>query len=461
MTAIGDDFGVAFGGTVVRPGAANYDDLRRVFNGMIDRRPALIARCASTADVVAAVTHARDSGLPLAVYGGGHAVTGHAVCDDGVVVDLRQMASVAVDPSTQVATVGGGALWGDVDAATTEHGLAVTGGRVPDTGVAGLTLGSGSGWLERKFGLTCDSLLSCEVVTTSGDVLTASAEENSELFWGLRGGGGNFGIVTQFRFQLHSIPPLLYAGMIMHPAERGAELLRFFRDFMADAPDEAGGAVAFISAPPADFVPEPVRGKPVVGVIVCYAGDPDEGEEVMRPLVEFGPPAITMVDRMPYMAVQSLIAESAPSGMQNYWCADFCELPDEATEVFAEHGNAHLSPLAQALVVPGGGAIARVPDDAMAFGQRSAPFNIHLLTMWPDPADSEANIAWTRSFAAAMKPYAHGGAYLNFIGDEGGDRVREAFGPEKYERLQALKDRYDPSNLLRLNQNIAPSATPA
>ncbi|MGH2900501.1 MAG: FAD-binding oxidoreductase, partial [Solirubrobacteraceae bacterium] len=345
-----------------------------------------------------------------------------------------------------------------VDAATQEHGLAVTGGRVPSTGVAGLTLGSGSGWLERRFGLTCDSLLACEVVTAAGGVVTASADENAELFWGLRGGGGNFGVVTSFTFALHELPPLLYAGMIMHPAERGAELLRVFRDFMATAPDEAGGAVAFISAPPADFVPEPVRGKPVVGLVVCYVGDPAEGEEVMRPLVEFGPPAVTMVQPMPYLALQGLLEPSAPAGMQNYWCADFCELPDEATDIFAAHGNAHISPLAQALVVPGGGAIARVPDDAMAFGQRSAPFNIHLLTMWPDPADSEPNIAWTREFAAAMKPYAHGGAYLNFIGDEGGGRVREAFGPEKYARLEALKDRYDPGNIFRLNQNIPPSA---
>jgi FAD/FMN-containing dehydrogenase len=343
-----------------------------------------------------------------------------------------------------------------VDAATQEHGLAVTGGRVPGTGVAGLTLGSGSGWIERKYGLTCDSLRSVEIVTASGEVLRASASENEELFWGIRGGGGNFGVVTEFEFDLHPLGPLVYGGMLMHPAERGVEILKLQRDFMAEAPDEVNVGVAFISAPPEDFVPEPVRGQPVVGIIVSYTGDPAAGEEALRPIVEYGPPAIAMVAPMPYVAFQGLLAPGAPEGMRNYWTSDFLDMPDEACEVFARYGNARPSPLAQAIMVPGGGAIARVEDDAMAFGQRHAPFNMHVLTMWEDPADDERCISFTREFGAAMKPWVRGGAYLNFIGEEGGDRVREAFGPEKYARLQALKETYDPTNLFRLNQNIPP-----
>jgi hypothetical protein len=318
------DFEATFGGRVVRAADTDYDELRSVFNGMIDRRPGLIARCASTADVVAAVNYARDSERPVAIYGGGHGVTGHAVCDDGVVVDLRELGSVEVDADAQTARVGGGATWGPVDAATQEHGLAVTGGRVGATGVAGLTLGSGSGWIERKYGLTCDSLLSCEVVLANGTVVSASEDENADLFWGLRGGGGNFGVVTSFEFALHPVGPIVYGGMLMHPAERGPELLRFFRDFMADAPDEIGGAVAFISAPPADFVPEPVRGQPVVGMVLSYVGDPQEGEEALRPLVEFGPPVVNMVQPLPYLALQGLIDPGNPTGMQNYWKAHFC-----------------------------------------------------------------------------------------------------------------------------------------
>jgi FAD/FMN-containing dehydrogenase len=452
------EFETSFKGEIVRPGHERYDELRQVFNAMVDRRPALFARCRTTADVQAAVNYARGEGLAVAVYGGGHAVTGHALCDDGIVIDLRELDDVEVDPVARTARVGGGATWGTIDAATQEHALAVTGGRVPGTGVAGLALGSGSGWLERKLGLTCDSLLSCEVVLASGEVVTASEDERADLFFGLRGGGGNFGVVTEFTFQLHPMGPLLYGGMLMHPPERGEDVLRFYRDFMADAPDEVNGAVAFVSAPPEDFVPEPVRGKPVVAVIVCYAGDPVEGEEVMRPLVEFGPPAMAMVAPIPYAeGVQKLIEPGNPPGMQNYWQADFSTMPDEACAVFARYGNARPSPLSAAIVIPGGGAIARVEDTAMAFGQRSAPFNIHLLHMWADPAENEAQIAWIKEFGAAMKPYAFGGAYLNFIGDEGVGRVQEAFGAEKFARLQGIKAVYDPQNVFRLNQNIPPA----
>ncbi len=442
--------------SVVGPGDAEYDELRRVFNGMVDRRPAAIVRCESVDDVAAAVGYAHDTGLELSVYGGGHSVTGSGVCDGGVVVDLRLLSSVAVDAAARTARVQGGATWGDVDAATTAHGLAVTGGRVSSTGVGGLTLGSGSGWLERTLGLTCDSLRSCQVVLADGSIVRASGTEQPDLFWALRGGSGNFGVVTEFEFALHDLPPLLYAGLVVHPAERGADLLRFWRDYMVDAPDEVNSAIAFISAPPADFVPEPARGMPVVGMVVVYVGAPAEGERVLAPLIGWGPPLITMVEPMPYLAVQGLLAEANQPGHRNYWTSDFCDLPDEACDVFAAVANSHTSPLSQSLIAAGGGAVARVDDDAMAFGQRSAPFNIHLLNMWVDPAEDDAQIAWVKDFGAQMKPWARQGAYLNYLGHEGADRVRDAFGPTKFARLQELKTRFDPDNVFRNNQNIEP-----
>jgi FAD/FMN-containing dehydrogenase len=448
-----------FSGQLMRPGDEAYDEARRVFNGMIDRSPALIARCANADDVAAAVNLAREERLPLSVYGGGHGVTGSAVVDAGVCVDLRGMKAADVDPDARTVRAEGGLTWGELDAATQEHGLAVTGGRVKDTGVAGLALGSGSGWLERKIGYTCDNLIAAELVTADGRQVTASAEENSELFWGLRGGGGNFGVVTAFHFRLHPIGPIVLGGMLMFPAPLAGDLVRFFREFMRDAPDEVGSALAFISAPPADFVPEPVRGKPVVGAVVCYSGSPEKGEEVMRPLREFGPPAIDMVQPMPYLAVQGLLDPGNPKGVQNYWTADFlAELPDEAVDVLVEHATNPVSPLSQVILVPGGGAVARVDEEATAFGQRTAPWNIHYLSMWPDPADTEENIAFTRGMASAMKPWTTGRAYLNFIGDEGIGRVEAAFGTAKYVRLQALKDEWDPGNLFRHNQNIPPTA---
>jgi FAD/FMN-containing dehydrogenase len=448
-----------FSGEVLNPGDAGYDEARKVFNGMIDRRPAIIARCANADDVAAAVNLAREHDLPLSVYGGGHGVTGSAVVDAGICIDLRPMNGIEVDPEKGTARAEGGLTWGEVDAATQEHGLAVTGGRVSGTGVGGLTLGSGSGWLDRKFGYTCDSLIAAEVVTADGTKVMASEDENAELFWGLRGGGGNFGVVTAFHFQLHPVGPMVLGGMLLYPAEMAGELTRFYRDFMLAAPDEVGTGLAFITAPPVEFVPEPARGKPVVGIVVCYAGPPEEGEERMRPLREFGPPAADLVQPMPYVAVQQLLDPPNVKGMQNYWTADFlAELPDEAVDVLVEHATNPVSPLSQIILVPGGGAVARVDDDAMAFGQRSAPWNIHYLSMWPDPADTEQNIAFTRGVATAMKPWTTGRAYLNFIGDEGIGRVEAAFGTEKYERLQAIKDEWDPQNLFRHNQNIPPTA---
>ncbi|HET7488563.1 MAG TPA: FAD-binding oxidoreductase [Acidimicrobiales bacterium] len=448
-----------FGGQLIHPGDDQYDEARRVFNGMIDRRPVLIARCASAGDVAMVVNLAREQDLPLSVYGGGHGVTGSAVVDAGVCLDMRGMRSISVDPESRVATVEGGCTWGEVDAATQAHGLAVTGGRVSGTGVAGLALGSGSGWLERKLGFVCDNLVKAEVVTADGSQVVASDDENPDLFWALRGGGGNFGVVTAFHLRVHRVGPIVLGGMLGYPVHMAGDLVRFYRSFLESAPDEVGGGVAFITAPPAPFVPEPARGKPMVGVIVSYAGPVEQGQEVLRPLLEFGPPALNMVQPMPYVELQKMIDPANPEGMQNYWTADFYdELPDEAVDTLVEGATKPVSPLTQIILVPGGGAIARVPEDATAFGQRTAKWNIHYLSLWPDPADSDTNIAYTRGLAGSMKPWAVGRAYLNFIGDEGLGRVEAAFGPERYARLQAVKRDWDPTNLFRHNQNIPPLA---
>ncbi|MEX1007305.1 MAG: FAD-binding oxidoreductase [Acidimicrobiia bacterium] len=447
-----------FQGELFYPGDAGYDDARALFNGMIDRSPALIARCSSDDDVVAAVNLARTQGIALSVFGGGHGVTGSAMVDGGICVDLRGMKGISVDPKAQTVRAEGGLTWGEFDAATAEHGLVVTGGRATTTGIAGLALGSGSGWIERKFGFACDNLIEVELVTADGRKVRASETENAELFWGLRGGGGNFGVVTAFHFQLHPLPPLILGGMLIYPAAVGNDLLRFYRAFMLAAPDEVGGGVAFITAPPAPFVPPEVQGHPVIGIVVSYAGDVDEGARVFAPLREWGPPAIDLVEPMPYVAVQQLVEAGFPKGLRNYWTADFYDtLPDKAIDVLVEHATNPVSPHSQMLLIPGGGAISRVPEDAMAFGQRHAEWNIHYLSMWEQPADDTKNIEYTRAISGAMKPWASGRVYLNFIGDEGQERVESGFGPETYPRLQALKKQWDPDNLFRHNQNIKPA----
>jgi len=459
MTGVAvDRLKVSFAGEVVRPDDAEYDALRAVFNGMIDRRPAAIARCAGVGDVVTAVNHARERGLPIAVYGGGHGVTGHAVCDDGLVVDLRPMKDIQIDQDSAAARVGPGLTWGELDAATQAYGLAVTGGRVSSTGVAGLTLGSGSGWLERKLGLTADNLLSAEVVLADGSLLTASEWEHDDLFWALRGGGGSFGIVTEFEFQLHPVGPILLGGIVLHSADRAPELLRFFRAFMADAPDEVGAAAALITAPPQPFVPAWLRGKPAIGIFVCYAGEVKDGARVLAPLRDYGPPAVDLVERMPYTALQQLVDAGNMPGLRNHWGGDMLvELSDEAIDAFCSaHANVP-SPFTQILIVPGGGQIARIDDGATAIGQRQAAWNTHLLTMWDDADDDARNLAWLRELQSACAPYTTGRAWLNFVGEEGEHRVRRALGDETYERLQVVKERYDPTNLFRLNQNIRPS----
>jgi hypothetical protein len=450
-----------FTGALLQQGDSGYDDARRVWNGMYDRRPAVIARCTSVEDVVAAVNFARDSGLPLAVRGGGHSAVGYGVCDDGLVIDLAEMNQVDVNPETRIVRAGGGTTWGQFDAATQEHGLAVTGGRFSTTGIAGLTLGSGSGWLERKCGLTSDSLVAAEVVTADGSVVRCSRDDNAELFWGLRGGGGNFGVVTMFEFRAHQIGPIIYGGMLACLPDKAGEILAFMRDYMADAPEDLGSGVAFVSAPPEPFVPPEMHFKPITGVILCWSGSPEEGEKVIAPIREVAQPVMDMVGPMPYAALQGMLDGGGPKGIRAYMKAEFMpELTDDAIAELVQHGSDRPSPTTQLLLEPLGGAIAKVSDDDSALGRRDVPWCYHALAMWmePDQETEDTHRAWAAELSEGMRPHTTPGVYLNYTSDQGEQRVRETFGPEKYARLVALKDRYDPSNLFRLNQNIKPSA---
>ena len=369
------------------------------------------------------------------------------------------MKGVWVDPEARTARAQAGLTWGELDRETQVFGLAVTGGRVSDTGIAGLTLGGGSGWLERKIGFTVDNLISADVVTADGRFVRASEEENEDLFWGLRGGSGNFGVATSFEYRLHPVGTILLGGMLIYPAEGAREVLRFYRDFIASAPDELGGGCAFVTAPPEPFIPEPVQGTQILAIVVCYVGPIEEGEEAIRPLKELAPPAVDMVQPMPYTVLQSMTDAGLPAGMQNYWKAGFVEeLPDEAIDAFVDHAQRVTSPLTQVLLLPMGGAIARVADGETPLSLRDAAFNFHAISMWADPVEQpDKHISWARELEAAMRPWTTERTYLNFIGDEGEERVRTAYDPETYRRLVALKDKYDPTNMFCLNQNIKPS----
>jgi FAD/FMN-containing dehydrogenase len=435
------------GGTVV-PGDSEYDAARAVWNGMVDRRPAVIARCSSTTDVVAAVNFAREQGLGAAIRGGGHNAAGNAVCDGGLVIDLSAMNQVSVDPATRTARAEGGATWGVFDRATAEHGLATTGGAISTTGIAGLTLGGGLGWLMRSYGMACDNLRSVEIVTADGQVHRASATENPDLFWGVRGGGGNFGVVTEFEFQLHPVETVL-AGMLVHPAARATEALHFLRDFHTTAPDELTVFSGLLTSP---------DGMPIFAFIVCYNGPVEQGERVLAPLRAFGPPVADMIQPMPYVALQSMLDEGFPSGRQVYWRSDFPRrLSDELIDVLVEQYQSITSPLSSLLLEQFGGAVRRVGRDDTAFVHRDADFNLAIISVWTDPAESDRHIAWARGVHDAVRPFVSG-TYVNYLGDEGADRVRAAYGDAVYDRLVALKNRYDPANLFRFNQNIRPTA---
>ena len=449
----------AFRGELIGPGHGAYDAARRVWNGMIDKRPAVIARCTGVADVVSTVNFARENDLLVAVRGGGHNVAGNAVCDDGIVVDLSQLQGVRVDAASRTARAQPGLTWGLFDRETRAFGLATTGGLVSTTGIAGLTLGGGLGWLARKHGTTCDNLVSADVVTADGDIVTASADENADLFWGLRGGGGNFGVVTSFEYRLHPVGPTVLAGAVFHPGERAPEVLRFFREFVASAPDELTVLAVLLTAPEAPFLPPDAYGKLAVALALCYAGDMDEGGKALQPLRSFGTPLADVVSPMPYTALQGMFDASYPPGVHNYWKSNYlAQLSDAAIDTVVTHALRMPSPLSTLYFEHLGGAIRRVGEDDAAFGHREAAFDFNILAEWTDPVESDANIAWTRDFWTAMQPFSTGGVYVNNLGVEGEDRVRAAYGPAKYERLVALKDKYDPGNLFRLNQNIRPGA---
>jgi FAD/FMN-containing dehydrogenase len=457
VTAVADALELdeaAFRGDVVRPGEPGYDLHRKVWNGSFDRRPALIVRCAGVSDVIAAVKLGRESGLPVAVRSGGHSFPGLSVADDALMIDLQPMKGVRVDPEKRTARVQAGVLLGELDRETQAFGLAVPSGIVTHTGVAGLTLGGGIGWIMRKHGLSVDQLVSVDLVTADGEFVQASADENADLFWGLCGGGGNFGIVTEFEFRCVPLGTQVLAGPIFWPMERSGEVLRFYRDWVAEAPDELMTIVVHRKAPPLPFVPAELHGKPVVMVIPCWVGDPDEGERVIRPLRQFGPPVADVCMVKPYLAHQAMFDPSFPPHRWYYFkSCDVAELTDEIIDITMERSLQIASPLTSFPIWQQGGAVARVGEDETAFNGRNAAFTFNIGACTETAEGFEEERDWVRSFWSALEPW-HQGVYVNFLGDDEPARVLESYGPAKYERLRALKQRYDPDNFFRINQNI-------
>ncbi|MFL5908443.1 MAG: FAD-binding oxidoreductase [Solirubrobacterales bacterium] len=450
------ELSASFDGELVRPGDRRYDEHRKVWNGSIDRSPALIARCAGVADVIASLSFARKTGLPIAVRSGGHSFPGLSVCDGGLVIDVRPMSEIQIDTEARTVRIQAGVLLGELDEKTQEFGLAVPAGIVTHTGITGLTLGGGIGWLMRKHGLTIDQLISAELVTASGEVVRASDSENADLFWGLRGGGGNFGIVTELEFRLVPVGPTVLAGPIFWPMEESPRLLRFYRDWIADAPDELMTIVIHRKAPSVPFIPEEMHGMPVVSVIPCWCGDIMEGEKVIRPMREFGKPLLDLCEPKLFTEHQSMFDASYPHGRWYYMRAcDVSELSDDVIDVTVEHSSRISSPLTAFPIWQMGGAVARVGEDETAFSGRVAghTYNITSMTEGPDGFEQERD--WSRAFWSALEPH-QSGVFMNFLMDEGEDRIRQAYGAEKYDRLKDLKRRYDPENLFRLNQNIPP-----
>jgi FAD/FMN-containing dehydrogenase len=446
----------SFRGQLVRPSDPAYDEQRKVWNGSIDRSPALIARCAGAADVITAVRFARATGLQVAVRGGGHSFPGLSVCDGGVVIDLGPMNGIRVDPEAGTVRAQAGVLLGELDRETQAFGLAVPSGIVTHTGLAGLTLGGGIGWLMRKHGLTIDQLIAVDVVTADGDLVRASDNENPDLFWGLRGGGGNFGIVTEFEFRLNPVGPIVLAGPIFWPMSESANVLRFYREWIADAPDELMTIVVHRKAPSLPFVPADLRGELVVAVVSCYAGSVDDGERAVRPLRKVGSPVLDLCEPKPFLAHQGMFDPSYPHGWSYYMRAcDVAGLTDEVIDITVDHSLRIGSPLTAFPIWQRGGAAARVDEQDAAFHGRGAgyTFNIAAATESAEGFDEERE--WVRAFWAALAPH-HTSVYVNFLMDEGEERIRQAYGDQKYDRLKALKRRYDPDNFFRLNQNIAP-----
>ncbi len=444
----------SFTGELLTPGDSGYDETRALFNSMIDRRPSVIALCHSDQDVARAIRFGRDVGLEIAVRGGGHGVAGTATTEGGLVVDLRRMNKVTVDPSARTVRVGGGATMADLDTATQPYALATTGGRVSTTGVGGFVLGGGSGWLERAFGLACDNLLAADMVTADGSVQRVSPHTERELFWALHGGGGNFGAATSLTLRLHPLPALT-AALLMWPAEAGPEVLRAYRDFMETAPDEIGGGLIYLTGPDEEFVPEGLVGKLVCAVLVTYTGPESQAREIVAPLLGLGHTG-EMIAQMPYAQLQSMLDD--PPGYRNYWSAEHLDtFPDEAVGRFCARARDMVVPSpSQHVLFPHGGAVAREGAE-FPVPWRSAPWVAHPFGLWEDPADDERAKNWARALREDMQPWANGAVYLNFIGQEGEERVIAGFGPENYRRLAEIKARYDPDNVFHLNHNIRPA----
>jgi FAD/FMN-containing dehydrogenase len=432
-------------GAVIGPADADYDTARRIWNGMIDKRPAAIARCAGVSDVIQAIGYARARDLPIAIRGGGHSAAGLATCDDGLVIDLTRMQGIRVDPSKQLAQVQAGALWSELDRETQVFGLATTGGTVSNTGVSGLTLGGGLGWLMGKYGLSCDNLESVDLVTADGKPVVASEHEHPDLFWALRGGGGNFGVATSFAFRLHEVGAVL-GGLVIYPMSEARAVLRFYREFCAQLPDEAEAYAALMTTP---------DGQRVVVLMLGYNGDIDEGERVLAPARQFGSPLADLVQPMPYAQRQKLLDDMGVHGLLRYWKSGFVpKLSDDFIDVVLEHANTLISPLTSIPIFNVHGAAARVDSQATAFGLRAEQFDFDIISQWTDPAESAVHVQWTREFWNAVEPYTSG-VYMNHLAGDDPQRVTAAFGPN-YERLVAVKTRYDPDNVFRLNHNVRP-----
>jgi FAD/FMN-containing dehydrogenase len=446
-----------FRGEIVEPGNPAYDELRSVFNGMFDRRPRVILRPAGAADVIRGIGLARTSGLPLAIRAGGHSVAGFSSVDGGIVLDMRAMKGIRVDPEARTVRAQAGLNWGEFDRETQAFGLGVTGGRVTTTGVVGFTLGTGSGWTERKLGFAADNLIRADVVTAEGELVTATEDDNAELLWGLRGGGGNFGVVTEVEFRLHPLVPIVYGGLAAWEPEKGADVIRIWRE-LSHGSEDIGWAAASVCLPPFPFVPAEWHGKRAVGVAGMILGSHDEAEKLLAPLRALGP-IIDLWQAMPYTAVQGLIDEANPYGRQNYWRAhNIDDLTDDVVDTFLEAGETCPSPFTAVLMANAGGAIARVGEDDTAISGRNAPFNFHINGMWEDPEAKDENVAWVKGVTSKLGPHVATGISLNFQTEIYDERLRESWGSAKVDRLRALKDRYDPTNLFRLNQNISPSA---
>lgn len=445
-------------GQVLTPVDGGFDAARAVFNTMIDRRPALIVRCATNEDVIRAVTFAREQDLVVSVKCTGHNVAGFAVCDGGLVIDLSLMKDISVTPATHSVRVGAGCTWGEVNDALQPHALAAAGGFVSITGVSGLTLGGGLGWLVRKYGLALDNLKSARVVLADGTLVTASSSQNDDLFWGLRGGGGNFGIVTEFEFAVHDAGTVL-AGVVLHPLAAGRGALRHWRDFEASVPEEFSGSALLFHFPQDPSAPEPLRGAPFVGMGGVYAGPVDAGEKVAAPLRAYGPPLVDLFQASPYNQVQRMADFAFPPGLRNYWKSSYLkQLSDQAIDVMLEYMERVPSPhTVIVLEHNGNGALERVAESATAFGSRAWPYNFVVTSAWHDAADDDGNIKWTRDLFQAMRPFMADASYVNYLGgDEGADGLRAAYGA-KFERLSLLKLKYDPHNVFRMNQNVRPA----